>query len=971
MAAYGALVSLMHIIDTLEKHPSPPISIDKKQVQSLTQNITFLQEFLDSYISPVVVDGCEADPLERRIADAVYAAEDVIESQIVVQIDKRSTFVEDPDFYQDLQKVIEEMDLIKKEVGQIAVKDQKPVADSTSSSTVKENVMVGFEEVYLEVLDKLTGDELNRQIIPITGMGGIGKTTLAKNLFKNALVKEYFDIRAWTTISQTYNVRETLREVYIQSSGQSRDRSENEKLSESELGGQLYKFLYGRRYLVTMDDMWSVEVWDKIKVFFPDNKNGSRIIVTTRLSNLSLQLNESYRVGMKFLDEISSWGLFCKTVFAKESCPLELENIGKNIVANCKGLPLSIATIGGLLAKSECTREYWEHIEQNLNSIIFNSNDEFCLKLLRMSYIYLPNYLKPCFLYMGVFEEDRSIQASMLEKLWISEGFLKPRGGKCLETIAHECLMELVDRNLILVDELGSIGNVKYCKIHDILRDLCLKEGEKERFYQVIGRDDPLCMNGERRVVLKTRRSLKILGSWSHTRSIICDYNDYNHEYESDAAGDEEGRDSDDDEEKTSDYEDESGDHIDGDKKGRDNDDNEEENDYEDEEESDHEKVRPPHNLRLLRTFKAFDEKTGMSWLFLDNVFESVNSRYIAVRVTRQSKFPSSIDLLWNLHTLIISCSWDIKVPVEIWRLHQLRHLVYPGYLPDPPSSDNDIVILENLQTLKAVLALCLNEEVVKRIPNVKKLSLRYHEQVEEEKRVSHIQSLPKLENLDCYTSYEGRECWQWIRFPHTLKKLSVGFASRKEVENIMSEIGSLPLLEKLVLRGGFFKAGKWETIEGQFPNLKFLQLDCNNLKEWIVSDKSHFPLLQKLSLIFLSQLEEIPSEVGEIATLKSIVMTHCSESAVVSAKRIVEEQEELYGDQLDLHVVAAIRIEEEALNLMSLANANFEVQVAGWKSAVTAFATAQTAEILQCGVVPVVVISLDAQDGFPTKGEF
>ncbi|XP_047965496.1 probable disease resistance RPP8-like protein 4 [Salvia hispanica] len=222
MAAYGALVSLMHIIDTLKKHPSPPISIDEKQVQSLTQNITFLQDFLDGYVSPFA-DSHEADPLERRIADAVYAAEDVIESHIVDQIHSGSTIVADHDFYHNLHKVIEEMDLINKEVKSIALQaqtKQKPVAAlSASSPTVKENVIVGSNEVFLDVLDKLTSDQLNRQIIPITGMGGIGKTTLAMNLFENALVKERFDIRAWTTISQTYNVRETLRELLFRASG--------------------------------------------------------------------------------------------------------------------------------------------------------------------------------------------------------------------------------------------------------------------------------------------------------------------------------------------------------------------------------------------------------------------------------------------------------------------------------------------------------------------------------------------------------------------------------------------------------------------------------------------------------------------------------------------------------------------------------------------------------------------------------
>ncbi|XP_042032509.1 putative late blight resistance protein homolog R1A-10 [Salvia splendens] len=358
MAAYGALVSLMHIIDTLDKHPSPPISINQKHVQSLTQNITFLQEFLDCYISPFA-DSHDADPLERRIADAVYAAEDLIESHIVDQIHSGSTIVEDHDFYHNLQKVIEEMDLINKEVKSIAVEaqtKQKPVAAlSASSPTMKENVIVGSDEVFLEVLDKLTSDQLNRQIIPITGMGGIGKTTLAMKLFENALVKDRFDIRAWTTISQTYNVRETLRDVLFRASG----GDSSSDLNENELGQNLYQFLFGRRYLVIMDDMWTIEAWEKIKNFFPDNQNGSRIIVTTRLSDLSSQLNETCIIGMKFLDEASSWDLFCKTVFGKVSCPIELEKIGENIVANCKGLPLSIAIIGGLLAKSERTKECW------------------------------------------------------------------------------------------------------------------------------------------------------------------------------------------------------------------------------------------------------------------------------------------------------------------------------------------------------------------------------------------------------------------------------------------------------------------------------------------------------------------------------------------------------------------------------------------------------------------------------------
>ncbi|XP_047979555.1 putative late blight resistance protein homolog R1A-10 [Salvia hispanica] len=846
MAAYGALVSLMHIIDTLEKHPSHPISIDEKQVQSLTQNIAFLQEFLDGYISPFA-DSNEADPLERRIADAVYAAEDVIESHIVDQIHSGSTIVADHDFYHNLQKVIEEMDLINKEVKSIAVEaqtKQKPVAAlSASSPSVKESVIVGSDEVFLDVLDKLTSDQLNRQIIPITGMGGIGKTTLAMNLFENALVKERFDIRAWTTISQTYNVRETLREVLFRTSG----GDSCSDLSVNKLGEKLHKFMFGRRYLVIMDDMWSIEVWEKIKFFFPDNQNGSRIIVTTRLSDLSSQLNESCTFAMKFLDEASSWDLFCKTVFGKESCPIELENIGKNIVANCKGLPLSIATIGGLLAKSERTKEYWKHIEQNLNSIVINSNDGFCSKILRMSYIYLPNYLKPCFLYMGVLDEDCRIRVSILKKLWVSEGFLKPRSGKCLETLAQEYFKELVDRNLVLVDELGSTGNVKYCKIHDLLRDLCLKEAEKERFYHVI-RDDPPASISKRRVVFKTAG---LLGYSSHTRSIICDC---------------------------------------------------------DRTRSDDDKVLLSPDLRLLRTFRAWgvgEYHPKRNVYFLENVFELVNSRYLAITVHEESKFSSSIEILWNLQILIIHSSFwiDPRVPNEIWKLHQLRHLEFDTpelILPNPPS---DVVVMENLQTLIGVYDLLLNEEVVKRIPNVKKLRLAYFsDQMEGEDCLSYLQCFSKLESLCCCTLGQTVDLLLRINLPNSIRKLVVLDVFSTEFEDILPKIGSLPLLEKLELLNGVF--GKWETVEGQFQKLKFLKLsDCSSLVNWIVSDSSHFPLLEKLSLENLSVLEEIPSEVGEIATLKSISLYECSEAAVASAKKIVEEREDIYGEQLQLRV--------------------------------------------------------------------
>ncbi|XP_057801531.1 putative late blight resistance protein homolog R1C-3 [Salvia miltiorrhiza] len=900
MAAYAALVSVMHIIDTIEHHHSPPISIDKQQLESLTQILTSLQEFLENYKFPVA-DGDEADPLEMSIVDAAHAVEDVIESYIVNVIELGRSmspneiflqgYVVDAahgaeevnsrkevsciNFYQDLQQVIEEMNVIKKEAMETSAEAQlqRKVSSThtgslTSSSNVKESKMVGFDDVQLQLLDWLTGGNRNRQIIPITGMGGIGKTTLARHIFEHALINQHFDIRAWTTISQTYNVRETLREVLHQVTG-----NLGSDLSENELGEKLRKYLWGRRYTIILDDMWSVEVWDKMGVFFPDNNNGSRVIITTRLSNLAAKLTDSNTIGMRFLDDVCSWSLFSKTVFGDEVFPLQLEEIGKKIVGKCKGLPLSIAVIGGLLAKSELTLEYWEHIEENLSSVVNSENDEYCLRVLKLSYDHLPAYLKPCFLYMGMFGEDQRIGVSELMRLWVSEGFLKPNINKSSKTIAKEYLKELVDRNLILVHELGKLGNIRYCKMHDLVRDLSFQEAEKQRFYYVLGQDCPRGINSQRRIVIPRSTSAMTVRDAMETmssraRSFICD---------ADTA---------------------------------------------------------PELLdfRFLRTLSTYEYSKG----YLDeNVFQMVNLRYLSARFREGFQIPSSISMLWNLHTLIVYC-WGVPTTaaVEIWKMHQLKHVEFVGgkmYLPDPRSGHSD-VMMENLETLKGVLDFNLNEQVVKKIPNIKKLYIRYQDEVMERvKCLSYLQCLSKLESLTCSTEYvSDAEYLQCISFPHSLKKLYLVCGKFFHLEEILEKIGSLPLLEKLTLIDGQFGRRRWEIVEGQFPSLKYLKLwKCRDMECWTL-EGSYLQRLEQLYLGWVESLEEFPSEIGEIPTLKSIQLCNCSESMAVSVKKIVEEQEELQGDPPFHVLVWSSKVSQE---LQSLATPNF--RVVNWSIAV------------------------------------
>ncbi|XP_057810293.1 late blight resistance protein R1-A-like [Salvia miltiorrhiza] len=853
-AAYASLVSAMNIINNLHHHPRPPISLHIQQVESLTQKINFLLQFLQGY-NPHRDYSKEADPLECRIADAAYAAECTIESHILNQFTNNGENMSDDGLYEALEKVIKDMASIEEEAKQsqarVGFQHQLHSDSSRSSSIPQQSIIVGADDLKRQMMDKLTSDCRDLQITSIVGMGGSGKTTLARTVCEERLIKKHFHICAWATISQEYSIREIfaalLRQLNIRV---------DDNLREHELGFKLYQHLYHRRYLIIMDDMWSIDAWDRVRNYFPNDKYGSRIVVTTRLLELASKLPNSDSIGMKLLDEADSWELLSKTVFGKEGCPLELEEIGKEIGKGCKGLPLSIVVVGGLLAKSKHTRECWEEIGENLNASVLNvEDDERCLKILYMSYKQLSIHLKPCFLYIGVFPEDKEIFISELIKFWVAEGFVKAVSGKSLEEIAKEYLKDLIRRNLVLrsirsrgnlvLNSTGAIGKwgEKCCKIHDLLRDLCLREAEKERFYNTASDNE----------------DISVLPPMSQARSLTWNVR----------------------------------------------------------------RKLSPFNMSLLRIVKII----GDEWVeeLFGHTDQLVNSRFLQIGdfEIREGNFPCSIWQFWNLETLIIDSPYEvITAPTEFWYMPRIRHVEFDEglRLPDPPNDQDDIV-LGNLHRLRTLLDFKCSEQVVKKIPNIKELVFYNLEERDDEMYcLSNLDRLTKLESLDCFTSPISA-----INFPHSLKSLVLCITRYYfRWKDILDKVGVLPHLEKLTLGLGWFN--EWETTEGQFRSLKFLTLNhTDDLKIWEI-ESSHFPCLKRLHLIGVHKLQEIPLEFAEIPTLNEICVEFCSDSAVVSAKRISEEHEGYYGEGA-LQVLVELGSNNEAgLGLESMDSLNFHV---------------------------------------------
>ncbi|XP_073124617.1 putative late blight resistance protein homolog R1B-16 [Henckelia pumila] len=877
--AYAALMSLLNTSE-LVLHPSQQwLRISITQMESLLQKVNLLQEFLEAYSHRAYPDMAE---VESQIAAAAYAAEEIIELHVFDQIPARSMGREGNSstrFSEDIPKVIEVMEdliqnklmRIKESIGKFdedpTVIDYAPVVPSRSAPK-DQTTMVGCDEKLNEILDILTGQQSNRQFVAIVGMGGIGKTTLANNVYQHPYIKNHFHICAWATISQKYSARKIISEMLLeigQSRSESHDLSDDQlgqakcDAGDEQLGEKLYKSLCGRRYLIVLDDLWSIEAWDEIKRFFPDHHNGSRIMITTRLGNVAAQLSTCQPFEMDLLDDSRSWELLSEKVFGHEQgCPPELEELGKTIAKNCKGLPLGIVVIGGLLAKSDKTMASWKHVSGNMRSIINSEDNEKCLEILYLSYNNLPIHLKPCFLYLDMAAQPYNIDITTLIKEWVSEGIVKPMRGKSLEEAAHEYITELVDRNLLFVRRRDVLGDLLHCGVHDLLRDLLRREVKKIPLFRVIVDENPKFISRLRirlsllKPEVSFPRALNIVGPASLSRSITSG-SDSTPWY----AGD----------------------------------------------------------LQLLRML-----------IMVDSILPNENSRLINLRflyfyghLDRNSilRFYSLMSLFWNLQTLLIhnSLSEPLFMPPEIWCLPHLRHLESNDIvLPDPRIDSH---ILENLQTLRGVVFFRCTEEVYRRLPNLKELSLKYDDVspgVGVEWPLFHLHNLVHLQKLQslCFEAHCPIS-WKYLSFPFSLKELSLRRCKLPWED--MTIVGSLPNLELLQLCFNACKGKTWCPIEGQFVKLKVLDIEHTDLVYW-KADKTHFPILEHLILYYLN-LEEFPQDFGEHLTLTEIKVVSCGDSTNGWAEQIGDEQQS-FGNE-GFRVIISETMEKKITRITSI----------------------------------------------------
>jgi cinnamyl-alcohol dehydrogenase len=308
--------------------------------------------------------------------------------------------------------------------------------------------------------------ENNASVLPITGMGGVGKTTLAQIVYNDERITKKFDLMGWVHVSENFDLKSIMSKIIMSFTRKPCQITELDQLEYI-----LMEQVAGRKFLLVLDDVWSErkDLWDALLSAMSTAQLGA-ILVTTRNVNVSsaIQTMPPYHVGCLSFDE--SWQLFMQMAFCDLDQDKEktFEEIGRKIVQKCGGLPLAVRAIGSALRFEE-NEETWCDV---LDSEYWDlpTREDTVLPALKLSYVRMPIHLKRCFVFFTLFPKGHIFVKENVIYLWISLGILKQTRHRHLENIGNRYFTDLLQRTMVqrvLLD-----GGHNCFTIHDLFLDL-------------------------------------------------------------------------------------------------------------------------------------------------------------------------------------------------------------------------------------------------------------------------------------------------------------------------------------------------------------------------------------------------------------------------------------------------------------------------------------------------------------------
>ncbi|XP_050281792.1 putative disease resistance RPP13-like protein 1 [Quercus robur] len=405
------------------------VLVDAEEKQMTDEFVkSWLAELQDlAYDADDILDEFATEALRRELN-----AEEASTSTVIIKF-INDCVGSDRDFVTLMRSKIEDIDTrlqkIVKDKKDLELKENSGGRTITTRSWPPSTSLVNESRTYGRDEDKkkivkllLESSDAQLSVIPIVGMGGLGKTTLAQLVYRDNEVSNYFDLKAWVCVSEDFDNLRLTKEILH--SFTSKPWDNNSTLDSLQV--ELEEKLSTKKFLLILDDVWNEDyvLWTELRKPFESGALGSKIVVTTRNFGVTSTMGTTLPYKLEELSHDACLRVFTHhaldaTDFSKYP---ELKEFGQKIVNKCKGVPLAAKVLGGLLRTAR-NRNEWENV---LNSKILDIPEEKgkIFSVLKLSYNYLPSHLKRCFAYCSLFPKDDEFEEKDLVLLWMAEGLV-------------------------------------------------------------------------------------------------------------------------------------------------------------------------------------------------------------------------------------------------------------------------------------------------------------------------------------------------------------------------------------------------------------------------------------------------------------------------------------------------------------------------------------------------------------------
>ncbi|XP_059597966.1 putative disease resistance protein At3g14460 [Vitis vinifera] len=740
-----------------------------------------------------------------------------------------------------------------------------------TTSLINEPVQ-GRDKDKKDIIDLLLKDEAgedNFRVLPIVGIGGTGKTTLAQLICQDEAVMKLFDPIAWVCISEERDVAKISKAVlHAVSPNQNIDLMDFNIVQHS-----LGEILTQKRFLLVLDDVWNInsyEQWNSLQIPLNCGEKGSKIIITTRNANVARSMGAYDRCyNLRPLSNDDCWSVFVRHACEDENIDVrkKLETIHPKVTSCCGGLPLAARVLGGLV-RSKLHDHKWEDI---LNNEIWRLPSQ--RRVLRLSYYHLPSHLKRCFSYCALFPKDYEFEKKELVLLWMAEGLIHQSEGDELqmEDLGANYFDEMLSRSFFQPSSNNKSNFIMHGLIHDLARDIAkeicfsLKKDEMKnnKLHIISGRTRHASFIRSEKDVLK---SFQVLNRTEHLRTFVAlpiNINDQKFYLTTKVF---------------------------------------------------HDLLQKLRHLRVL-SLSGYEITELPDWIGDLKLLRYLNLSHTAIKW-----LPESASCLYNLQALILcNCINLTKLPVNIGNVINLRHLDISGsiQLKEMPSRLGDLINLQTLSKfivgkhkrsgineLKSLLNLrgklfisglhnIVNIRDVKEVNlkgrhNIEELTMEWSSDFEDSRNETNELAVFKL--LQPHESLKKLVvvCYGGLTFPnwlgdHSFTKIEhLSLKSCKKLTRL-PPLGRLPLLKELHIEGMDEITCIGDEFYGEivkpFPSLESLEFD--NMSKWKDWEESEalFPCLRKLTIKKCPELVNLPSQL--LSIVKKLHIDECQKLEV------------------------------------------------------------------------------------------